>query len=243
MWKTFGGKCIYQSPTGIQVYQNVLFRWLKFNSRPLQTLINRYMPHCPELYYVKPFTVFVRVKPASCCMLGLGGGGVAHALWPYLGKIKVTAVENDCEVIDIAQRYFMLDQLYNLNVIHQDARLFVEQTTEQFQHVLVDLFEAENFPLQCNNEAFFSHCKRILLDSGILAINLANREEQWPIMQLIKNNFHNTLAVAIKKSANIVVFAVKNEPVDFLPTVLKQSKKLNALFWDSKWGQIAEITG
>ncbi|KTD19276.1 spermidine synthase [Legionella lansingensis] len=242
MWKTFCGRCIYQSPCGAQVYQNFLFRWLKFNSSALQTLINRYYPHWPGLYYIKPLTVFVRIKPSTCCMLGLGGGGAAHALSPYKNNLKLTIVEHDIDVINIAKRFFMLDRLSHIEIIHQDANLFVEQSDRQFEHVLVDLFSGDSFPEHCNTECFFDNCKRILSPEGILAVNLANRNEQWELFQLIRKSFVNaTLAVPVRKSANIIVFASKNESVANLVDKLNDHKKLKQVFWDSKWGCVGEV--
>ncbi|KTC86587.1 spermidine synthase [Legionella brunensis] len=242
MWKTFYGRCIYKSSKGVQVFQNFLFRWLKFNSHALQTLLNRYYPYRPGLYYISLLTLFVRMNPTSCCMFGLGGAGAAHALYPYRKNLKLTVVEYDSDIIDIAQRFFMTNRLTNMEIIHQDAQIFAKQTDRCFQHLLVDLFTDEIFPAHCNTEEFFNHCKRILLPEGILAVNLANRNEQWPIFQLIKKSFANaTIAVPVKKSANIIIFATKNESVNTLIDLLKQHKSLKRLFWDTEWGCIAEI--
>lgn len=241
MWKTFWANCIHESTKGIYVYENLLFRWLRFKGTALQTLLNRYFPHRPALYYVNPLTLFVRLNPGSCCMFGLGGAGVAHALSPF-NKIKLTVVEYDSEVINIAKQFFFLDKLENLEVIHQDAQVFAMQTDRKFQHILVDLFTDEVFPEQCNSEEFFSHCRRILTSDGILAVNLANRNEQWPIFQLLRKNFQNaTLAISVKKSANIIIFATKQNSVNYLTEKLRQNKTLKRLFWDEKWGCIAEL--
>ncbi|ASQ46083.1 spermidine synthase [Legionella clemsonensis] len=241
MWKTLWGACVHESTSGIRVYQNFLFRWLKFKGTTLQTLLNRYFPHRPGLYYVNSLTLFVRLSPGSCCMLGLGGAGVAHALSPF-HQVKLTAVEYDGEVINIAKQFFRVNELSNLEIIHGDAQAFAMQTNKQFQHVLVDLFTHDVFPSQCNTEEFFYHCKRMLTTNGILAVNLANRSEQWPIFQLIRKNFHNsTLAVSVKKSANIIIFATKHKSANYLIDVLKQHKQLKNLFWDEKWGCVAEL--
>lgn len=240
MWKTFLGRCIYQSKNGVEVFQNFLYRWLKFKGKAIQSLLNRYFPERPGLYYVNLLTLFVKLKPASCCMLGLGGAGIAHALSPF--NIPLTVVESESEIIRVAQRFFMLDQLTNLEIIHGQAERFVNQTKQSYHHLLIDLFNAENFPPECNTEQFFSDCKERLLPNGILAVNLANIKEQWPIFELIRNNFsHCTLSVSVKKSANIVIFATKGKSIDHLVEMLKHHKKLKRLFWDTKWGNVAEV--
>jgi spermidine synthase len=243
MWKTFAGKCIYESTTGIKVFQNYLFRWLKFNSNAIQTLINRFFPQLPSLHYIKPLTLFARLDPATCCMLGLGGGGVAHALSPWQ-KVGLTVVESNAEIINIAKRYFMINRIKNLEVIHQNAYDFVAQTNRQFDHILVDLFNAENFPSECNSEFFFSRCRTLLSPEGVLAVNLANRQEQQPILQLIRMSFCKiTLATPVQNSANIIVFASKNNSVQFLIDKLREHKKLKAIVWDSQWGHLIKVRG
>ncbi|ARG97346.1 spermidine synthase [Legionella micdadei] len=242
MWKTFAGHCIYQSTSGIRVFQNPIFRWLQFDSRAIQTLINRYCPQKPGLSYIKSLIFAVTLQPESCCMLGLGGGGAAHALSPLLGKDKLVIVERDDEVIDVASRFFMINQLENLSIIHQEANLFIRECQTQFQHLLVDLFDANAFPTSCNNDEFFLHCKRLLKPGGILAVNLANRHEQWPIFQLIQKSFQrSTIVLPVLDSPNMIVLAQNSDSMDTLLNRLKKNKTCKKITWDSKWGCVAKI--
>jgi spermidine synthase len=242
MWKILAGRCIYHSSTNIRVFQNFFFRWLKFEGAALQTVINRYLPHRPELHYVKTLILAAQLQPANCCMLGLGGGGAAHALSALLGNFQLAVVENNSEVIDIAKCFFMLNKLRNIHIIHQDASLFVQQSNVQFQHLLVDLSNAETFPQQCNTEQFFANCKHLLLAGGIMAVNLANKHEQWSIFKLIRQQFLSaTVALPVKNCTNVIILACKSETVTPLLERLKRSKKLKRLAWDTKWGCIAEM--
>ena len=236
------GHCIYKSAQGVRVFQNPLYRWLHFESRAIQTLINRYFPYKPGLSYLNPLILPVQIQPEDCCMLGLGGGGAAHALSSYLGDFKLVIVEANSEVIDIAHRFFMIGELKNLNIIHQDASLFVRNCNTKFQHILVDLFTAKSFPTQCHSEEFFIHCKQLLKPGGLLAINLANRQEQWPIFQLIQKQFpRSTIAIPVTDSANMIILAQNSHSITTYLDILKKSKKLQGLVWDAKWGCIAKI--
>lgn len=243
MWKTFAGQKIYQSTSGIRVFQNVLFRWLQFESKAIQTLINRYSPQQPGLSYIKTLILPVQLQPSSCCMLGLGGGGAAHALSPFIKPDKLLVVEYNKEVIDIASRFFLIDKLDNLIIKQQDASLFVQEYQYQFHHLLVDLFDANVFPSHCNNEAFFANCKRLLKSEGILAVNLANRHEQWPIFQLIQQQFpYATLALPIVDSPNMIVLAQNSYSITPFLDLLKKNKTLKRLSWNEKWGHVGKIS-
>ncbi len=241
MWKTLLGRCIYRNNSGISIYQNAMFRWLKFNSGVLQTLLNRYYPSQPGLYYIKPLILAVELLPGTTCMLGLGGAGVAHALAPSLDKIKLTIIEKDPVVIELAKHYFRLDKL-KVSVVQQDAFFFLQKTQTKYKHLLIDLFGAKSFPKNCFNEQFFRHCKTCLTPDGILAINIANYNNRWPILQLIRQHFHQaTLIFLVKKSANIIILASSNTSILPLLEILQKSNAVQPLYWDAKWGWLGEL--
>lgn len=241
LWKTIGGRCLYQSPNGSRVFDNYLFRWLMFDSSALQTLIYRNAPHKAGLYYVNALCLAAQKKPGNACLLGLGGAGVAHALAPYLNAFTLTAIELNQEIIDIAAQFFMTNELRNLEIIHREANLFVTHCDRQFQHIMVDLFNANSFPEPCNNDDFFSHCRRILLPEGILAVNLANKREQLALFSKIKHSFNGiTVIIPVKKCANMIVLASNSHNISSLLTLLKNCTQIKRLVWDRQWGCIAE---
>ncbi|AHE67254.1 spermidine synthase [Legionella oakridgensis ATCC 33761 = DSM 21215] len=224
------------------MHQNLLYRWLTLGNDDIQTLINRHHPGKPILDYIKPLTVGVRAQPANCCLLGLGGAGVAHALSSHLMDFQLDVVEYDNEIIELAHTYFMLDRLKHLKIIHQDANLFIQDSQATYQHIMIDLSDAHAFPEHCNNDLFFEHCRRLLLPEGTLAINLANLHEQWPVLQHIRTHFKQAIiSLPVKGSANMVILASRTENALALAKLLKKNQQLKQLSWDSHWGCIAEI--
>jgi len=242
MWKTLGGRCIYQAPSGAQVHQNLLYRWLRLRSDAIQTLINRRHPEKTSLGYIHQLAFAVRQQPDDCCLLGLGGAGVVHAMAPYLKTKNILAVENNPDVIKIASNYFMADSLKNLSVTYQDANLFVKQCETRYRHILVDLYESSSFPEHCNTHDFFSNCRRLLHEDGILALNSTHSEEQWPIFNLVRTIFcQHTVSLPVKHASNLIVLACNSSSVTPLLNILTDSKCLKKLQWDVRWGCIAMI--
>ena len=233
MWKTFAGQCIYQDQNRAKVYQNYLYRWLTLGSEAIQTLINRKHPEKPELGYIYPLAFAVQAQPADCCLLGLGGAGVAHTLAPYLQNLRLVAVEKNSEIIEVST---------NLAIIHQDANLFVQQCETHYQHLMVDLFDAHEFPAHCNTHDFFANCKRLLLQDVILSINLANLDEKWPVFQHVRDIFsQRTVSLPIKGASNMVILACNSPSVAPLLDLLTNSHCLKKLSWDARWGCVAEL--
>lgn len=243
MLKTLLGRCIYESESGFRVYQNFKYRWLTLGTDALQTLINRRYPNQAGLEYIPPLIKMVTQFPGDCCILGLGGAGLPHALFPILPNAQITAVDNNQEVIDIARRYFRSEHISNLTTIHQNAANFVQSTSDTYQHMIIDLYNGCEYPCECNNKAFITYCKALLKPEGILAINLINIEKEKDLFQYIRNEFnHWTLTVPIKGTSNTIVFAyhlVKSN--NFLDKIQSMSfvKKLH---WDARWGIIGEIS-
>lgn len=242
MWKTMGGRRIYEAPNKAKVYQNLLYRWLTFDSLAIQTLINRRHPNRVELSYIHQLTLAVRAHPTDCCLLGLGGAAVAHFLSPYLGSSQLVAVENDANIIEIATTYFMTNRLKNMSIIHQDAKLFLQESQTHYQHLLVDLFDNDSFPMDCNTHHFFEQCKRLLLPDGVLALNLANLDEQWSLFNHIRENFNQqTISLPVKGTANMVILACNSRSITPLLNIVTGERSLKKLTWDSKWGCIGRI--
>lgn len=233
-WFTRFSRCIYVSPSGYKVFDNLFFRWLTFEITDLQTVILKFKPQKPVLYYIPTFTLLARTRPGPCCLLGLGGAGVAHVL--YSSGFTTTAVELSKEVIQIAQSYFMTEQIPNLTVEHQSANTYLEHCSKQYFHILIDMYTAHNFPEECNNEHFFFNCSRVLAPQGFLSINLPNAKEQLPILQLIKKYFKNTLCIPINKCGNLVIHASNHEQKDWLINTVLATKEISKISWVSTWG-------
>lgn len=228
------GRCIYTSPSGYKIYQNFLYRWLTLGSTALQTVINRRTPQKPVLYYLPALTLMARSTPGDCCLLGLGGAGVAHMI--ASSNYPITAVDSSDEIINIARQLFLIERFSNLTLIHQNATDFVQNSTQQYQHLIIDLYNAHCFPPECNNDDFFIHCMQRISNEGFMAINLANIKEQYPIAQLLKRHFKNTLIIPIKKSANMVIIASNHDQTEQFINQIQRSKEIKKISLVSSWG-------
>ncbi|STX51809.1 spermidine synthase [Legionella busanensis] len=241
LWKTLAGRCIYRSDQ-IRVYDNYFFRWLKFNSSAFQSLLNKFMPYKPALNYVKALTFVARQHPGDCCMFGLGGAGVAHALSPLLHNYSLTAVEMNAEVIEVAKRYFMADRLPNLTMIQDDASHFAKHCQQTFNHLLIDIADANDFPTSCKNKDFFLNCQRLLSTQGVLVINVANAYEYQFIFTMLKQQFgNNIITLPVKSCVNIIFIATASDNFNWLLETFNSNKEIKKIFWDTKWGYMVDF--
>jgi spermidine synthase len=231
MWQTSCGRCIYTSPSGYKVRQNPFYRWLTLGSEVLQTVVNRHNPQQIVLPYLNALSLMARSHPNEACLLGLGGAAIAH----LLPNVPLTAVDSSTEVITIAKQFFHANTLINLHIVENNALDYLRQCSKTYYHLIVDLYDSQRFPKECQTAEFFLYCFQCLHAEGFLAVNIANTEEQWPIFNLIKLFFRSTLVIPIKKSTNLVILASnnrnKNRLINRIPA--------NNLVWKPHWGLLA----
>jgi spermidine synthase len=103
----------------------------------------------------------------SALLLGLGGGAMAryvrHA-WP---QCALTIVERSAEVIDLARRWFGVDEA----IIEDDADAFLRRTRQRWDVILVDLYDAAG--VVSPPEGFWERCVGRLAEGGLIAVNWA----------------------------------------------------------------------
>lgn len=236
MWQTTCGKCIYTSASGYRVYQNWFYRWLTLGSPALQTVINRRTPTKPILYYLSALSLMARNAPSDVCMLGLGGGGIVHLLAGN-GDFNLYAVDISAEVIHIAERFFFLDCIPNLKIIQSDAIDFLADSEQLYPHLIVDLYDAHQFPPGFKQDDFFILCKQRVTNDGFLSVNIANINEHRPLLELIKKQFASTLVIPVKNSANLVVIATQKDS-EWLLEKVRQTGELKQIMWVDSWGLV-----
>ncbi len=105
-------------------------------------------------------------------VLGLGGGSILQLLrkkYNFYGKI--TAVELDPKVIEIAKKEFNIQQYEPLKVICEDAEKFVQQNHTKYETVIVDLFIDIKVPEQFFKIEFWHNLANLLQPEATVIFN------------------------------------------------------------------------
>jgi len=105
-------------------------------------------------------------------LLGVAGGSVVKTLVNEIEyKGKITGVEIDPEIIQIANQYFNLHQIEQLNVVIDDAFEFVLKTKEKYDLIIIDIFEDTNMPNFLFEKFFTDRICAILKENGFVLFN------------------------------------------------------------------------
>ena len=100
-------------------------------------------------------------------ILGLGGGVVANTF--YEKGYDVTAVEFDERIIEMAKRFFYLND--SVKTVCDDARYFINNSKEKYNLILFDVFKAEEQPSHVITKESLVKLKNMLDTNGVVLIN------------------------------------------------------------------------
>jgi len=155
----------------VEVYERQGKRWISVGDTAQSISVND--PSVTKRTWGKLADLLLAEKPEAknVLLLGLGGGTVPTLLSKKIPEAKITAVEIDEVMIEVAEKFFDLKAISNLTVAHADAFEYVADQKEKFDAVLVDLYLGEEFPGQANSEEFLANVKSLLKPDGIAILN------------------------------------------------------------------------
>ena len=124
-------------------------------------------------------------------VLGVAGGSVIKTLVDEIKfKGKITGVEIDATVIDIANRYFELDKIQNLEIVIDDAFEFVLKTKLKYDLIIIDIFEDTSMPNFLFQDFFIDRINSLLNLNGFILFNtMVINKKQEERNQVYKSKF------------------------------------------------------
>ncbi|MNF62888.1 spermidine synthase [compost metagenome] len=105
-------------------------------------------------------------------VLGVAGGSVIKTLVDeikYRGKI--TGVEIDPEIIKVANNYFKLNEIKNLEIVIDDAFEFVLKTKKKYNLIIIDIFQDITMPNFLFEDFFINRICFLLKSKGFVLFN------------------------------------------------------------------------
>ncbi|KRB53553.1 spermidine synthase [Flavobacterium sp. Root186] len=105
-------------------------------------------------------------------VLGVAGGSVIKTLVDEINyKGKITGVEIDPDMIQIANQYFNLNEIKQLEIIIDDAFEFVLKTKDRYDLIIIDIFEDTNMPNFLFEKFFSERVCFLLKNQGFILFN------------------------------------------------------------------------
>ena len=145
-------------------------------------------------------------------LLGLGAGSLTRFCLKHYQN-PVTVVEWNPQVTAACEMYFKLPRPRRLSIEHLDAAVWVTQTEQagQIAALMVDLYDAQARGPVRDSVAFYTDCRRVLSDVGVLTVNLFGAHESFERnMKHLNEAFEGRLLTLPQMDAgNQIVIAFK----------------------------------
>ncbi|SHF18138.1 spermidine synthase [Flavobacterium fontis] len=105
-------------------------------------------------------------------VLGVAGGSVIATLVEEIRfRGKITGVELDAEVLQVAKDYFKIDRYAQLELIVEDAFSFVLRSQKKYDLIIIDIFQDTQMPPFLFEDFFMQHINRLLNIDGFILFN------------------------------------------------------------------------
>jgi spermidine synthase len=129
---------------------------------------------------------------SNCLILGFGLGSIPYIIEKNLNKnLSYTGVEIDEEVIYLASKYVIPFLKSEIEVIHADAIAYTNLTENQYDLIMMDVFESDYIPTQFEEVEFIERLSAMVSAGGLVFYNrLANTiEDLHRSLKFFENSF------------------------------------------------------
>jgi spermidine synthase len=210
-------KLFSRRDAGIQIVEEDGVRYLHVGGDAIQSGIRIDEPDRLELDYIRAMMAFLLFcpKPREVLMVGLGGGSMARFVHQRMSQTRVSVVEINPEVVQIARKYFHFpEDDERLEVIIDDGANIVPRRAASADVLVVDGFEdGKTADALCTQE-FYDAAFAALREGGVMVANfMADARTLSGCCERIEKSFgrYPTLLMAEDKD-NLIAFAVRGGP-------------------------------
>ncbi len=146
-------------------------------------------------------------------VLGVAGGSVIKTLVnDFQFKGKITGVEIDKDIIQIAKNYFKIDEITNLTLIQDDAFEFVLKTNQKYDLIIIDIFLDTTMPNFLFEDFFINRITTLLNTNGFILFNtmvLNKKDLERNILYKSKFNTNYSVRMYPKVEEHNELFTIK----------------------------------
>ena len=193
-------------------------------------------PYHLELDYTQAMSMAALFleNPKEILCIGLGGGTMPKFFYRLFTKTKLTILEINPKVIQIAKHFFKLPISKRFNIFHGDGIRYINEVDKKYDLLISDAFEDYGLPDEFCTISYFESCRNLLSEKGIFMINLFGSDPKTTLyIDRINLVFdHQILYVESSKPGNIIVFAFNEKNVEYIIDILRQKIKSLEINYD-----------
>lgn len=146
-------------------------------------------------------------------LLGVAGGSVIKTLvYEIKYKGKITGIEIDETVLNMANQYFELNKIPNLEIVVDDAFEFVLKTKKTYDLIIIDIFQDSTMPNFLFQDFFIERINSLLNINGFILFNtmvISKQDEERNLLYKSKFNKNYSLRMYPKVEVHNELFTIK----------------------------------
>jgi len=104
--------------------------------------------------------------------IGFGAGRVAGYVHAFVPGARVTSVELDPAVIDLARRHFGVRDDDRFHVVARDGRVFLADARERYDVIMIDAYRGPFVPFHLLTREFYALAASRLAPGGVIVQNV-----------------------------------------------------------------------
>ena len=210
---------------------------MHIGSTTIQSSMRINKPFHLELDYTQAMSMAALFleSPKEILCIGLGGGTMPKFFYRLFVKTKLTILELNPKVIQIAKHFFKLPISKNrFNILQGDGIKYIKETEKKYDLLISDAFEDYGLPEEFCTISYFESCRNALSEKGVFMINLFGSDPKTPLYRDRINLVFDrqVLYVESNKLGNVIVFAFNEKNVEYLIDILKQKIKSLEINYD-----------
>jgi spermidine synthase len=149
--------------------------------------------------------------PKDVAILGLAGGTAARQYTAAYGTgVDITGVEIDPDILDVAHRYFHLDEP-NVHPVVADARYWLDTHAGKYDVIVLDAYRQPYIPFHLTTREFFNEVRSHLKPGGVAVVNAGRTATDYRLVDAIAStmaaDYPNVFLVDVPEFSNTLVYA------------------------------------
>jgi spermidine synthase len=150
------------------------------------------------------------VVPRDVAILGLAGGTAARQYTEAYGTgVRITGVEIDPAILDVAHRYFHLDEP-NVHAVVADARYWLDTQAGQYDVMVLDAYQQPYIPFHLTTREFFSQVRSHLRPGGAVVVNAGRTATDYRLVDAIASTmaavYPSVFLVDVPEFTNTMIY-------------------------------------
>jgi spermidine synthase len=195
------------------------WRFLHFDFESVQSVMHLANPDELCFAYTRKMMMFLLFNqtPQRILLLGLGGGSLAKFCYRRLPDSAVTAVEINPTIVALRDEFLIPEDDERFRVLCADGASYVAQSSRCKDVILFDACDRQGIAPQFNAVEFYQNARRCLSPDGVFVANLCGDWKDCAShLRKIADTFgDDLLALKVRASRNLIVFAFKEHRGDF----------------------------